>query len=114
MPSTFFDRILRPLRRGTVTSPTRTPHRTCRGRPRPAGAHGSPGATRRAACVDACPTGAIRVSGSTWSLDAGACILCGRCALACPRDAIRMGDRIELAVLDRDGLVVAHALRRTP
>ncbi len=114
MPLDVFDRILRPLRRGTVTS--RYPDA---GPDLPPAARGIPEldvvrCDATAACVDACPTGAIRVTGSTWSLDAGACILCGACARACPPGAIRMSDRIELAVRGREDLVVVHPIRRTP
>ena len=114
MPLDVFDRILRPLRRGTVTS--RYPDA---GPDLPPAARGIPEldvvrCDATAACVDSCPTGAIRVTGSTWSLDAGACILCGACARACPPGAIRMSDRIELAVRGREDLVVAHPLRRMP
>ena len=114
MPLDVLDRILRPLRRGTVTSryPDAPPDLPSAARGIPELAVARCDAT--AACVDACPTRAIRVSGSTWSLAAGACILCGACARACPRDAIRMGDQIELAVRDRDALVVVHPLRRMP
>jgi formate hydrogenlyase subunit 6/NADH:ubiquinone oxidoreductase subunit I len=98
------DRLLRPLRRGPVTCryPDAPPDL-------PAAARGLPvlDAIRcdgDATCVSVCPTAAIRVSGQTWSLDAGACIFCGACARACPRDAIRMSDRIELAVVERDDL----------
>ena len=108
MPFDVFDRLLRPLRRGTVTSPY------------PDGAPDLPAAARglpeldplrcdgSAACVDACPTGAIALSAATWSLDIGACIFCGACARACPRDAIRLGSQIELAVRDRTTLVILH------
>jgi formate hydrogenlyase subunit 6/NADH:ubiquinone oxidoreductase subunit I len=106
MPLDVFDRILRPLRRGPATSrypdvPPDLPPAT-RGLPvlDPARCDGS------AACVTTCPTGAIRLDGSTWSLDTGACIFCGACARACPREAIRMSNQVELAVLDRDGLVI--------
>ncbi len=97
MPLDVFDRLLRPLRARPVTSryPDAPPDLppAARGLPEldPVRCDGS------AACVAACPTGAIRLAESTWSVDAGACIFCGACARACPRDAIRLGSRIELA-----------------
>ena len=111
MPLDLFDRILRPLRSGPVTSryPTRpadVPPAT-RGLPEfdAARCDGSAG------CVTVCPTGAIRLTGSTWTLDAGACVFCGACVRACPRDAIRLGTRIELAVRERDDLSLEHDRR---
>jgi len=106
MPLDVFDRILRPLRRGPATSryPDAPPDLppAARGLPEldPVRCDGS------AACVTACPTGAIRLDGPTWSLNTGACIFCGACARACPRGALRMGNRIELAVRERDGLAI--------
>jgi hydrogenase-4 component H len=114
MPLDVFDRILRPLRRGPVTSryPDAPPDL-------PPAARGLPelDAARcdgTASCAAVCPTGAIRVSAPTWSLDAGACIFCGACARACPQDALRLGSRIELATRDRDGLVIVRAWREEP
>jgi Ni,Fe-hydrogenase III small subunit/formate hydrogenlyase subunit 6/NADH:ubiquinone oxidoreductase subunit I len=99
MPLDVFDRLLRPLRKGPVTSryPKRPPEL-------PSAARGLPelDAARcdgTAACVEICPTGAIRLAepGAGWSIDPGACIFCGACARACPRDAIVVGHQIELA-----------------
>jgi NADH-quinone oxidoreductase subunit I len=64
--------------------------------------------------VTACPTAAIRLGGSTWSLDAGTCVFCGACARACPRDAIRLGPRFELAVRERANLVIERDRRVEP
>jgi formate hydrogenlyase subunit 6/NADH:ubiquinone oxidoreductase subunit I len=106
MPLDVFDRLLRPLRRGPVTShyPDALPEL-------PPAARGLPelDAARcngNAACVAACPTGAIRLDAGTWSLDAGACIFCGACARACPTAAIALGNRIELATDERDSMVI--------
>ena len=104
MPFDAIERVLRPLRRGPVTSryPAESPvvAAAARGLPvlDPTRCDGS------AACVGACPTSAIGLTDAVWSLDMGACIFCGACALACPRDAIRLNDQIELAVADRAAL----------
>jgi hydrogenase-4 component H len=111
MPLDVFDRLLRPLRRGRVTSryPDAPPQAApaVRGLPELDAAR----CDGTAACVTACPTGAIRLRAATWSLDVGACIFCGACERACPRDAIRLGPRIELAAVDRASLVVERARR---
>jgi formate hydrogenlyase subunit 6/NADH:ubiquinone oxidoreductase subunit I len=106
MPMDALDRILRPLRRGPVTSryPALPPDL-------PPAARGLPvfSAVRCdgiAACVTVCPTRAIRVTDDAWALDAGACIFCGACARACPNDAISLGPLVELATDERAGLIV--------
>jgi formate hydrogenlyase subunit 6/NADH:ubiquinone oxidoreductase subunit I len=114
MPLDVFDRLLRPLRTGSVTSryPDDPPDL-------PAAARGLPelDAVRcdgSATCVGACPTGAIQLSDPIWSLDVGLCIFCGACARACPRDAIRLGPRIELAVRERADLTIERDWRAEP
>jgi Ni,Fe-hydrogenase III small subunit/formate hydrogenlyase subunit 6/NADH:ubiquinone oxidoreductase subunit I len=64
-----------------------------------AGADGSPDAHA--------DVGADASAGSsrTWSVDAGKCIFCEACAIACPNAAIRMSSRVELAATDRAALV---------
>ena len=106
MPMDVLDRILLPLRRRRATGryPDAPPDL-------PAAARGLPElvASRcdgNGACVEACPTGAIRLAPGTWSLDAGLCIFCGACARACGPGAIRIGTRIELASDRRERLVV--------
>jgi len=110
MARDVLDRLLRPLSRGPVTSryPDAPPDlpEAARGLPELDPAR----CDRSGTCVDACPTGAITLAESTWSLDVGACIFCGACARACPRDAIRLGHRIELAVLDAAALTVTTTI----
>ena len=110
MPMDVLDRILRPLRRGRLTSryPSVPPEL-------PPAARGLPvlDAARcdgTAACVGACPTGAIVVTPGAWTLDAGACTFCGACARACPTGAIALGSRIELASDVRSDLVVRRSI----
>ena len=114
MARDVLDRILRPLRRGAVTSryPDAPPEL-------PGAARGMPelDAARcdhTGACVDACPTGAITLTDDAWSLDLGRCIFCGACERACPRDAIRLGRQIELAVLEPAAAVVTTPLEPGP
>lgn len=111
MPGDVINRILRPLRRGRVTSryPDAPPEL-------PAAARGLPEldparCDSSGACAEACPTRAITVADGTWALDAGKCIFCDACARACPRDALRLGHRIELAVLDRRDLTIRRSVR---
>lgn len=60
--------------------------------------------------ADVCPTRAIEVGGSeiwrTVTVDYARCIFCGLCAETSPEGAIRMTTDFELAVRDRQDLVV--------
>lgn len=56
-------------------------------------------------CVDACPTGALRVTESGPELDIGRCIFCGDCIRACPEGAITFTRDWRLAASKRRGLV---------
>ena len=60
---------------------------------------------RDGACARVCPTGAIEVGRTSWSIDAGRCVFCAECVAACPNGAIRMGARVELAGRRRVDLV---------
>jgi len=57
------------------------------------------------ACVDVCPTDALRVRESGPELDLGRCIFCGDCVAACPAGAITLSHDWHLAATKREGLV---------
>src|SRR5689334_4203054 len=53
------------------------------------------------ACVDACPTGAVRFD-DALSLDLGKCLFCTDCTSACPTGAVRYSTEYRLAVRNRE------------
>jgi Ni,Fe-hydrogenase III small subunit/NAD-dependent dihydropyrimidine dehydrogenase PreA subunit len=57
-------------------------------------------------CLDACPTGALRVTERGLELDTGRCIFCEECVAACPEGAISFTRDWRLASSRRDGLTV--------
>jgi Ni,Fe-hydrogenase III small subunit/formate hydrogenlyase subunit 6/NADH:ubiquinone oxidoreductase subunit I len=61
--------------------------------------------------AEACPTGAIAVSDQGGlrgvTVDYGLCVFCGLCAEATPEGAVRITPEFELAVEDRQDLIVA-------
>jgi len=63
------------------------------------------------ACVDACPTPALRIegkpgrAGARLMLDHGHCVFCGLCEEACDNGAIRLTAEFELAVTARPDLI---------
>jgi Ni,Fe-hydrogenase III small subunit/ferredoxin len=57
------------------------------------------------ACADACPYGAISVSGR-MTLDMGKCLFCADCVAACPHDVISFTTDARLASRTREGLTV--------
>jgi Ni,Fe-hydrogenase III small subunit/formate hydrogenlyase subunit 6/NADH:ubiquinone oxidoreductase subunit I len=59
-----------------------------------------------AACVEACPTGAIRVDDKGLALDLGRCLFCPECVSACPEGAIAYTTEHRLAARRREDLVV--------
>jgi formate hydrogenlyase subunit 6/NADH:ubiquinone oxidoreductase subunit I len=67
-------------------------------------------------CAAACPTAAIDIQGradgaTTWRLDYGLCIFCGRCVEVCPENAIVATDEFELAARARDDVIAAHTVK---
>ena len=63
-----------------------------------------------AAAARVCPSDAIRPVGErTWEIDLGPCVFCGLCSEACPSGAITMSGDYELAVRSRaDLLTLVH------
>ncbi len=58
-----------------------------------------------AACVEVCPTDALRVSEAGPELDLGRCIFCGDCVAACAQGAITLSRDWRVAASKREGLV---------
>ena len=57
------------------------------------------------ACADACPTGAITLSG-TMQMDLGKCLFCTDCLVACPAQCITFTTDYRLAVRQRQDLLL--------
>jgi Ni,Fe-hydrogenase III small subunit/Pyruvate/2-oxoacid:ferredoxin oxidoreductase delta subunit len=58
------------------------------------------------ACAEACPTDALRLSGSAVSLDLGRCLFCTECQSACPEGTVTFGSDYRLATRDRSHLMI--------
>lgn len=59
-----------------------------------------------AACVEACPTGALRVDEHGPELDLGRCLFCAECTEQCPDGAIQFGHDYRMATRTRSDLLV--------
>src|SRR6516225_3063673 len=57
-----------------------------------------------AACVEACPAGALRETERGLELDIGRCIFCGDCVAVCPKGAISFSRDWRLAASSREEL----------
>jgi Ni,Fe-hydrogenase III small subunit/formate hydrogenlyase subunit 6/NADH:ubiquinone oxidoreductase subunit I len=58
------------------------------------------------ACVEVCPTDALRFEEGGLALDMGRCLFCSECVDACPTRAITLTQEYRLAARRRDDLVV--------
>ncbi|HEV2302467.1 MAG TPA: NADH-quinone oxidoreductase subunit NuoB [Stellaceae bacterium] len=63
------------------------------------------------ACVEACPTEALRASETGLQLDLGRCIFCAECSAACPSGAISFTQDWRLSASRRGGLILADGRR---
>ena len=61
------------------------------------------------ACVEACPTSALRYADGFLSVDLGRCLFCTDCQEACPDGAIRYSQDHRLAVRRREDLIVSES-----
>lgn len=59
-----------------------------------------------AACVAACPVGAVAFESGKLALDMGRCLFCGACEHACSGRAVTFSREYRLAARDRQALVV--------
>ena len=70
------------------------------------------------ACVKACPTNVIHIEAgkkegrktripTRWDYEMDRCVFCGLCVEACSFQAIQLGHQFELAVYDREDLVLS-------
>jgi Ni,Fe-hydrogenase III small subunit/NAD-dependent dihydropyrimidine dehydrogenase PreA subunit len=70
-------------------------------------------ATGCTACVDVCPTTAIRVGSEApdapVAIDLGRCIFCGDCVPACPEHKLALTTEPRMGAITRDDLVVTSA-----
>ncbi len=58
------------------------------------------------ACVEACPTDALRAVDGALALDMGRCLFCTECTDACPEGAVTFSQEHRLAARKREDLVV--------
>jgi Ni,Fe-hydrogenase III small subunit/formate hydrogenlyase subunit 6/NADH:ubiquinone oxidoreductase subunit I len=58
------------------------------------------------ACIDTCPTDAIRHGERGLQLDLGRCLFCAECEHACPEGVIRFSGDYRLATRGRDDLIL--------
>ena len=65
-----------------------------------------------AACIEACPTGAI--SANPLTIDLGACVFCSVCTEACPEGAITYTNDYKMAATWREGLLLREGREIMP
>ena len=63
------------------------------------------------ACIDACPTDALRSGTGGIEVDLGRCLFCIDCQRSCPEGAITHSGEYRLAARTRDALIVQEGIR---
>ncbi|HEU4428035.1 MAG TPA: NADH-quinone oxidoreductase subunit NuoB [Myxococcota bacterium] len=62
------------------------------------------------ACIEACPTDALRAAEGGIALDLGRCLFCSDCVEACPEGALAYSDDYRLAVRKREDLITSDGV----
>ena len=63
-------------------------------------------------CLRVCPSGAIKIARENhcFKIDLKKCIFCGNCTFYCPHGAIKMSKEYELALRDREKLILNYPI----
>ena len=61
-------------------------------------------------CMKVCPTKAIKIEDNNFQIDLKRCIFCGNCAFYCPIKAIKMSEAYEVAVDNKDDLLLTYKI----
>ena len=61
-------------------------------------------------CMKVCPTKAIKIEDNKFEIDLKRCIFCGNCAFYCPIKAIKMSEVYEVAVDNKDDLLLTYKI----
>lgn len=61
-------------------------------------------------CMKVCPTKAIKIEDNNFQIDLKRCIFCGNCAFYCPIKAIKMSEVYEVAVDNKDDLLLTYKI----
>lgn len=61
-------------------------------------------------CLKVCPTKAIKIEDNKFKIDLKRCIFCGNCAFYCPIKAIKMSEVYEIAVDNKDDLLLTYKI----
>jgi Ni,Fe-hydrogenase III small subunit/NAD-dependent dihydropyrimidine dehydrogenase PreA subunit len=64
------------------------------------------------ACVDVCPTDAIKAGGGQLAMDLGRCLFCTECTQACPTGAVEFTADYRLATRSRSSLLITSPSAR--
>ncbi|MEM3642139.1 MAG: 4Fe-4S binding protein, partial [Candidatus Bathyarchaeia archaeon] len=58
-------------------------------------------------CIKTCPSGVITATEERKvKFNIARCIFCGQCAETCPKNAIRLGSDFEMAIQEKEELII--------